>query len=282
MLKNRNSILLKFSNEFTREHKFPLPLSLFFETISSFQIIGCILQASFPSDSRTTSIAFNIFQYFIALPGVFSDWNVLITTKIFNLIWFSCIAYLICYGVLLLIIFIGTVLHIKSNYLPKFLTLLSLAHSRLFYYPIFYLFLQTIRNCIDNPESKTFLTIGSTPAFIISVIFAGVSLAFSLFKEFLCYRINKDKSTYSSKNNLYYQLGLTCKTAILAVYVLSSESNEAASYAVGILSIVYSIIALYFLYSKLPFYNLNPLIAAVFWKMGCPINETHRNGDYFG
>ena len=250
----KKAYLLHLAKELSIDIKLPLPFVLAIETFSYCQIFAIILNSSFTQNSnRWTSDLFRFFKEILSISTIFDPFNVFDSESSTMVVWFIITILLLVYMIMLAIINILIMMSIKKLWFSKTLTTLSLVHSRIFFYPFHYFYLNVIQLHLGDTSARSFLQNTGIFAFTLCLILMNSVL--SLLKEFMFYRITKDKSSYSSKSNAPSKLILIYKL-ILIIIITFTTSKATHISAIGIFTVFYIIAANYVLYSQLPYYNL--------------------------
>ncbi len=244
-----SSFFLNLAKELSYNIKVPLLLSLFLETLNQGQIISLFLFVRFPS-SENIFTWFERFRTILLMPSFFELSDHFNSGYWTRSIWICFVTYIFLYTLALAVV--GVLIKKQKQILliSKVLTILSLVHSRLLFFPMGIFFLQVIQFSINNQDF--FANIGVLG---LSWGCSVINFVLALVKEFLCYRIDKDKNSYGSKTNFQQKATVLFKGTSIMLF-LSYTGTQLTFRAIIITGIIYCIVSIYMLYSRIPYYNL--------------------------
>ncbi len=137
------------------------------------------------------------------------------------------------------------------------LSLLSLVHSRVLFYPFHFFYLQIINNKSDDEtEINEFVTSKIVIAF--TAIMMIINFSFALAKELFFFQVIKSKNAYCAKNNSHSSLLFFYK-ALLPILMVFISDGQGKSILIAVISIALSLVALSNIYIRLPFYKISLL-----------------------
>ena len=233
--------------------------SVILEVLSSLQILHVIFQtmAHFSTENHLVGKILSRSLQFFATGFVMEEY-----TKqkiIIHSIWLGCALYLTLYLLLFLFLFIlHTLKKAPNNWLLKILSLNSIVHSKVLFFPIQSFFISFINLKYNTSCSRNAQLYCQTGWLVGTICLCVINFSLALVKEFVFYQIIQTKDPYACKTNLYHQITLLYKTISL-ILILDADNLSYKLKANSLLLLGFNAGLLYILYTKLPFYRFRIL-----------------------
>ena len=236
--------------------RIPLIFAIVIEFISSTQILHIILKCIFKHELSTNFSFSGFFRELTSYAGAVQVFDPIIPENELRVGWFILIWYLILhifsFGALM-IIQVTNWLDIP-NKLWNVMSILYLLHSRVLFFPIHYFLTGVIKAFVSCNYLQRGNFYCEEAWVIVTIIVAVLNLTIAGFVETFLYNVNKTKNAYAIKNNLFNQTVLIQKTlAVIASFIYDNQEYQNTFGA--IVNPLLTLVLLYILFSKLPFYE---------------------------
>ena len=247
----------KLAAQISKHLKLPLTAAIIVEFISNIQIIYLLLKSTFDFNISTTFSFAAYAREISAYSGAINVFDPPVSDVTLQAICYGLFGYIVLHIILfitLLILQLKPKVQISEPFW-KGISLLYLLHTRLFIFPIHYFFcgiFQLYKNCHQHEGSSDFYC--QEKSVTVSIIGCIFNILICVIVELFFYDINKSKNAYAVKTNTLNQAVLLHKTVAILIYFLSTDTGDNGALG-AIFNILITILSVYLLFAKLPFYE---------------------------
>ena len=252
--------MLKAVSRINNSLNISLPIAILVEVISGLQIIQLIFQTIYQNTIHSRLVLTALHRNIAFIAGAFETTQIQLVDSLIAFGWSISVIYLGLHILLVIYILSKVCREQKLQQLfSKFLGISYLVHSRVIFFLIQTFLYVLVNEYKNNKYSMKRIFHNDYIWLTITTMSLAVNFTLAIISELCLYQTTSNpRHSLSVKMNLYHQTTVIYKALMLLLNVFE-QSSIALPQVTSSLHILFSLVLLQILYSKLPFVNFKVL-----------------------